>query len=314
MNYLNTGQTFCADENGNPVDCDGSGQDAEFSPGIRWPEPRFKRDGETVLDRLTGLTWLGNPNFTDFPLTYEECLEAVRELDASRPGGCSGWRMPNRREMFSLISFNDRKPAIPADHPFDKGPLGWYWTSTPSAMQPGYQWYVHTEGGRMFYGRRDGYCLVWPVCGTSDVLADTGADDTATGAAWPEPRFKPQGETVLDELTGLFWTKSADLTSGPCSWKGALAAVKALETPVPENRSGWALPTIRELESLVDASEHSPALSAEHPFADTREAYWSSTSSSFERDWAMCLYLHKGAVGVGFKKDAGFHVWAVSRP
>jgi hypothetical protein len=43
------------------------------------------------------------------------------------------------------------------------------------------------------------------------------------------------------------------------------------------------------------------------------EAYWSSTTSAFEPDWCMALYMHKGAVGVGQKKDENFSVWAVSR-
>ncbi|MGA7982560.1 MAG: hypothetical protein WCA32_20355 [Chromatiaceae bacterium] len=36
-----------------------------------------------------------------------------------------------------------------------------------------------------------------------------------------------------------------------------------------------------------------------------------STSSAFELDWAWALYLDKGAVGVGQKAGAHFHVWAV---
>lgn len=56
---------------------------------------------------------------------------------------------------------------------------------------------------------------------------------------------------------------------------------------------------------------HSPALPKGHPFADIREGYWSSTTSMFGPDWAGGLYLTKGAVGVGQKPGAYFHVWAV---
>ncbi|GAB7023249.1 Lcl C-terminal domain-containing protein [Salidesulfovibrio brasiliensis] len=312
--YLNTGQTFCADENGQPVDCAESGQDAELRPGLPWPKPRFTRDGDTVRDELTGLVWLGNPNFSDFPLNHDEALAALKSLNSDAPGDLNEWRLPNRRELFSLISFNERKPALPSDSPFDKAPLGWFWSSTQSAMQPGYQWLVHTEGGRMFYGRRDSYCLLWPVCGESDVLPATGREDEATtGVPWPEQRFEAHGETVLDTLTGLWWTRSADLAGGMVTWNKALRVARELSIPVPQGGSPWSLPTMFELESVVDASQHSPALMADHPFTDTREAYWSCTSSSYEHDWAMCLYLHKGAAGVGFKTKPEFHVWAVSR-
>ena len=37
-----------------------------------------------------------------------------------------------------------------------------------------------------------------------------------------------------------------------------------------------------------------------------------SLSSFFEPDWAWALYLNKGATGVGFKKEDGFHLWPVA--
>lgn len=41
------------------------------------------------------------------------------------------------------------------------------------------------------------------------------------------------------------------------------------------------------------------------------DVYWSSTTSLYEPDWAWALYLDKGAVGVGQKTQAIFHVWIV---
>ena len=111
---------------------------------------------------------------------------------------------------------------------------------------------------------------------------------------------------MRDLLTGLLWTRSTD-QCGVCAWEDALREAKE------RNKKGrkWRLPTIRELESLVDAEHHNPAL-PEHPFTDIREAYWSSTSSAYAPDWAYCLYLHKGAVGVGFKTKREFHAWLVT--
>jgi hypothetical protein len=89
-----------------------------------------------------------------------------------------------------------------------------------------------------------------------------------------------------------------------------LAAVAELNHEGAEAR--WRLPTINELEALVDCSAHSPALPSGHPFADVQEIYWSSTTSLFEPDWAWALYLGKGATGVGQKRFAKFSVWAVA--
>jgi hypothetical protein len=73
----------------------------------------------------------------------------------------------------------------------------------------------------------------------------------------------------------------------------------------------WRLPNINELGSLVDCSRHTPALPLEHPFRGMEDVYWSSTTSLFEPNWAWALYLDKGAIGVGQKTQARFHLWAV---
>jgi hypothetical protein len=62
---------------------------------------------------------------------------------------------------------------------------------------------------------------------------------------------------------------------------------------------------------MMDCGSYNPALPAGCPFEGVQEAYWSSTTSMFEPDWAWALYLIKGAVGVGEKQGAHFHVWPV---
>lgn len=322
---LATGQTGCFDERGRMTECAGTGQDGEHRAGLAWPEPRFESAADgLVLDRLTNLTWTRNARLADFPLTWAEALDFVRDLNAEGHLGHRDWRLPNRRELRSLIHLSMRKPALPPDHPFEDVVQNWYWTSTTSRMSPGYAWYVHFEGGRMFYGKKDQYCLVWPVRGESAVLAatgqhacfddlgseipcrDTGQDgELRAGAPWPEPRFVETGRGMRDELTELTWRKAAD-ECGLCTWNQALACAQ-------EAGGGWALPTINELESLVDASRADPALPEGHPFAGVQEAYWSATSSGFEPDWSYVLYLHKGAVGVGYKPNLDFYVWLVHR-
>jgi hypothetical protein len=44
----------------------------------------------------------------------------------------------------------------------------------------------------------------------------------------------------------------------------------------------WRLPSINELETLVDCSRHNPALPDGNPFTHVRDGYWSSTTSIFE--------------------------------
>lgn len=332
--YLNTGQVDCYDLAGNRIPCPADGQDGQVRPGAAWPEPRFEDQGEIVLDRLTGLFWLKDANPAGFPLTWPEALDFAAQLAEDGFGGRRDWRLPNRRELFSLISFRDRKPALPGGHPFSNVFLGWYWTSTSAAINPAYAWYVHTEGGRMFYGHKQSSYLIWPLAGQGNGLLPvtgqticrdlsgkkidcpgSGQDgEIRAGVGWPVPRFQKLDRTVLDRLTNLVWTEQANLTGKPVPWATALGAAAKAPWPRPSGYGPWRLPTINELESLIDVANHTPALPGDHPFTRLGDVYASSTTSSFETDWCMALHLNKGAVGVGHKTSGSFTAWAVCSP
>ncbi|MHB8254138.1 MAG: Lcl C-terminal domain-containing protein [Acidiferrobacter sp.] len=341
--YLWTGQTSCHSIDGSCVDCEGSGQDAEFRTGIPWPTQRFVGIGEVIIDQLTDLTWLRDANRAEYPMTWVEALAFVATLNNGRFLDYGDWRLPNRRELLSILSRQTRKPALPENHPFLHVFSNWYWSSTSAAPSPAHAWCAHMEGARLFYGGKDQSYMVWPVRGQSRVLPVTGQTrcfdeagrevpcagsgqdgDHKMGLAWPKPRFALSGDDVLDKLTALRWRRCAHLTHATVDWQGALAAVRALN----HVGASWRLPTIHELESLVDCGEgrtevtgagsspHDmkpwlPALPQGHLFSEVQIGYWSSTSSLFEPDWAWALYLDKGAVGVGQKSGRHFHAWAV---
>ena len=166
-----TGQVTCHDAQGRVMDCAGSGQDAEGRRGRGWPVPRFEAGGDTVQDRLTGLTWTRDASPAEFPLRWQEALDFVAGLNRRAAFGFSDWRLPNRRELRSLISHQTRRPALPAGHPFVNVFAGWYWSATTAAISPGHAWYVDLDGGRMFYGGKDQSFKLWPVRGTSTVLS-----------------------------------------------------------------------------------------------------------------------------------------------
>lgn len=326
---LRTGQFRCYDSDGAEIPCAGSNQDAEHLTGSPWPEPRFALDGEVVTDRLTGLIWTVDANPAAFPVGWHEALEATAAMNRDAAFGHRNWRVPNRRELRSLLDHQEARPVLPGGHPFRNIFQGWYWTSTTAAINPAFAWYVHLAGARMFYGEKRSFALLWPVCGETDVCLGTGQrrcfDESGAevpcrgtgqdgelrlGRPWPDPRFRAAGKEALDLLTGLCWRRDADLCGGPVRWDEALEAVRELDRSTG-TRAGWRLPNINELESLVDCDRHSPALPAPHPFDRVGEEYWSSTTSAFEPDWAWALYLTKGAVGVGRKGGRYFRVWPV---
>ena len=152
---LHTGQTHCYDATGAEIACQGSGHDGELQPGAPWPLVRFEVHGPVAIDHLTGLMWTLDANIGEFPCTWLEAFDHVAALNIQHYGGYADWRLPNRNELRSLVSYQAKKPALPADHPFTNLFLGWYWSSTTAAINPAYAWSVHLEGARMFYGRKD---------------------------------------------------------------------------------------------------------------------------------------------------------------
>jgi hypothetical protein len=330
---LQTGQKYCYSEQGAKIPCPGSGQDAELLIGTAWPEPRFSVRSETVLDQLTGLVWSRDANPGQFPCTWQQAFDLVDRINSKHFAGFNDWRLPNRRELRSLMDYQQKKPPLPAQHRFTNIFLYWYWTSTTAAIHPSYAWAVHLEGARMFYNKKTQEAMCWPVRGQGNgMLAATGQkscwDSTGTeitgqgsgqqdgelrfGVPWPEPRFRQHNGLVQDQLTGLTWLEKPGELPEKMKWQQALDLVMELNSSQHLGRSDWHLPTINELESLVDAEYHSPALSSGHPFSGLRDGYWSSTTSYFETDWAWVLYLDKGACGVGYKPDPNFSAWPVS--
>lgn len=300
------------------------------------PEPPPDGEGGLVLDRATGLVWTRSANPLGYPLPWAEALETVAAWNREGLLGHADWRMPNRRELRSLIDHSRRQPALPPGHPFRDVFSGWVWTSTSKAGQEAYAWNAHLEGGRMFYSRKDEFRLLWPVRGPApgqarrlartgqtacfDALgreipcAGTGQDGALQlGVPWPEPRFRRTEQGILDRLTGLVWLAPEHLAGGALTWDRALELASS-------RGAGWRLPDIDELEGLVDAGRADPAwpeelalLLGNAPPARA-EGLWSATSSGFDPAWAFVLYVQKGAVGVGFKQGAEFLAWPVRGP
>jgi hypothetical protein len=222
-------------------------------------------------------------------------------MSRTKAYGRSGWRLPTRRELFSLISHQAINPALPQKNPFIDVFSGYYWTSESCARLPDQAWYIHMGGGRVYRGMRHGSYMVWPVKASK-------AYENST-----DLRFLNTDGVIHDRLTGLMWLRKADIAGGAVKWHEAIQAVAEINQANTVGYGDWRLPNVRELESLTDIKSHSPALPQNHPFNSIQDGYWSSTTSAYEPRYAWVLYLRDGAVGVGFKSKPDFFVWAVRR-
>lgn len=296
---LQTDQTGCYDELGQVINCLNTGQDgATKQAHHREDLLRFHVRDDVVQDQWTGLLWHIDANLAEFPLTWEEAFAFIQKINASRLSGVDGWRLPSKKELFSLLSYQYINPALPKGHPFKNIFNGYYWTRTESARLMNQAWYVHLGGGKVYRGMKHGSYMVWPVFGQFE-------DQPCAGN-----RFVASGNSMYDRFTNRYWYGN-HLDDGATTWKDAIRAIEKLNEAPETGRFPWRLPNIRELESLVDDRNHSPAFADGFLLNTVREGYWSSTTSLYEPRYAWVLYARDGAIGVGFKSNADFDVLAV---
>lgn len=155
------------------------GDDGDWEKGVAWPNPRFINNGNgTVTDNLTGLIWLENANCWDL-IKWAAALDNCNRLadgncglsDGSSPGE---WRLPNVKELQSLIDFIFFDPALSNSAGTEKWSPGdaftevqskGYWSSTTGPLDTGNVWGVSLQSGAVGIGNKFSGAYVWPVRG-----------------------------------------------------------------------------------------------------------------------------------------------------
>ncbi len=277
---VDTGQAACFDATAElPSPAAGQafyGQDAQYAGN----QPAYTKssDGLTVRDVVTELTWQHSPdtngdgaiNAADkMTLSAAQARPAV--LNAARFGGCSDWRLPTIKELYSLMDFRGT----------DVGP-----GSDPSSLTPfidrtffdfGYgdvaageriidaqyassTLYVSTTmlgdqtlfGVNFADGRIKGYGLTMPGGGEKSFFVQC-----VRGAAYGANDFVDNGDsTITDRATRLMWAKH-DGGRG-LNWQEALAWAQAKNAGNYLGHNDWRLPNAKELQTIVDYTR-SPA-------------------------------------------------------
>ena len=121
------------------------------------PDSRFSDNGNgTVTDLATGLIWkqcaegLSGAGCAAGSLegfTWAQALQRAADADFA---GSTLWRLPNKKELASLVEWRCVAPAINARF-FPNTPAAWFWSSSPYANHSSYAWIVD-----FYYGYVDG--------------------------------------------------------------------------------------------------------------------------------------------------------------
>ncbi len=168
-----------------------TGSDGALQKGTAWPTPRFTGNGDgTVTDNLTGLTWLQNANCTATVDGIDKSVNSGRlpwanaltwsngladgDCGLSDTSSAGDWRLPNEKELHSLIDKAFHHPALSNDagtgkwaddatSAFSSVVSLYYWSSSSYASNTEYAWCVILDCGFVDpYRKMDDY-YVWPV-------------------------------------------------------------------------------------------------------------------------------------------------------
>jgi hypothetical protein len=139
------------------------GDDGDLEVGVNSPSPRFtvQTDPDVVRDNLTGLMWTSSANI-DGPKDWPSAVDFCQALNH---GGYDDWRLPNIRELQSLIDFGQFDPALPAGHDFIDVQSDNYWSSTMLADPSGDAWFMRLTDGYIDVSGTTALLYVWPVRG-----------------------------------------------------------------------------------------------------------------------------------------------------
>jgi hypothetical protein len=136
--------------------------------------PDNQEDDGTVTDKKTGLMWTKNANLFE-SVKWETAFTNVKGLK-TLPQGCGSsgvpcytdWRLPNIKELQSLIDYGHTAPAMPenSDTAFDNIKNYFYWSSTTNLNNPyANAWAAYFFTGEVRGQTKSNPCYVWPVRG-----------------------------------------------------------------------------------------------------------------------------------------------------
>ncbi|MGM0438303.1 MAG: DUF1566 domain-containing protein [Bacillota bacterium] len=234
-----------------------------------------------VKDQNTGLIWEvkspveGDLNFAADKYTWQELEEGyIKKLNQANYAGRSDWRVPNRDELKSIITYDRVNPALDTWY-FPNTNNGLHWTSYTYKMQPYFAYVVSMGLGSATAISKESERPIRAVAGGYDALFGEPNRD----------RFVDNGDnTITDRTTNLMWQKGEN---DKMSWFDAVRTAQEMELAGYDD---WRLPSIKELNTILDLNyendswyfnEYFPAEGLEPPLLH----YYSSTSFQNTYAW-----------------------------
>jgi hypothetical protein len=142
-----------------------TGDDGDYEAGLAFD---FTDNGDnTVTDNNTGLMWIkdhdamGTVGGVDWSstMTWNDAIDNCEALDFA---GHTDWRLPNIKELMSIVDYEVFSPAINQTY-FPNTQSGYYWSGTTGANWAGHAWGINFYGGNVYGNGKGSVVYVRPV-------------------------------------------------------------------------------------------------------------------------------------------------------
>jgi alpha-tubulin suppressor-like RCC1 family protein len=139
---------------------------------------------------------------------------------------------------------------------------------------------------------------------------------TGKAPAEVNARYTDKGDgTILDKNTGLIWLKNANVSNLPLPFEGAKQYLQEMNSGKKPNfgYTDWRLPTINEIQTMVDKSRYYPALPVAHPFTSVQNHYyWSSSTGKDVVDYVWIMDIASGEMTMDYVSYCSYKfLWPV---
>ncbi len=273
-----TGASRCSTDTTQELTCPQSGFPLE--------DPDFQPDGHTydthvsgeVTDTVTGLTWQSDDGGQTY--TQAQAFDHCRTL--TTPGG-GGWRLPTVTELMTLVHYGLNNPAI--DPSFVNTRPTQYWSATSVLGNSTQGWVLWFDAGEVFPWGSD-------VQLSARCVRGGPVPDGAPGHIRRAGPLSAGPLTVADATTGLEWQRQDDHVRR--DWGQALTYCANLRL---DGKTGWHLPNVAELSSLVEFGGTTSSVAIDPVFPQTMgDLYWSSTPNDGTPGFAFSVNFNLGVV------------------